>query len=100
MTYQLLFSILPLKILWTESCYLKSASSKHGNQNVFQCLSLKLESFYSAHDSFKMCVIEETKECPCDQEWCSDNTQTASHFAKTIMDNSLGFLLKQCNSIV
>jgi len=53
-----------------------------------------------AHDSFKMCVIEETKECPCDQDWCSDNTQTASHFAKTIMDNSLGFLLKQCNGIV
>lgn len=56
-----------------------------------------------AHDSFKMCVIEETKECPCDsdtQDWCSDTTQTASHFAKTILDNALGFLLKQCKSIV
>ena len=56
----------------------------------------------SAHDSFKTCVIEETKECPCQDEQgsCGDQTQTASHFAKVIVDNSLGFLLKQCNSIM
>jgi len=56
-----------------------------------------------AHDSFKKCVIEETKECPCNsdsQDWCSDNTKTATNFAKTIMENAIGFLLKQCNSIV
>ena len=57
---------------------------------------------FSAHDSFKTCVIEETKECPCegDSRSCRDQTQTASHFAKIIVDNSLGFLLKQCKSIV
>ena len=70
------------------------------NYDFYVKMTINLLFIFSAHDSFKMCVIEETKECPCDEDWCSDNTQTASHFAKTIMDNSLGFLLKQCNSIV
>lgn len=64
--------------------------------------SVSTEDLCCAHDSFKTCVIEETKECPCegDSRSCRDQTQTASHFAKIIVDNSLGFLLKQCKSIV
>jgi len=66
--------------------------------------SVSTEDLCCAHDSFKTCVIEETKECPCSEgegaAQCSDPTQSASHFAKVIVDNSLGFLLKQCNSII
>jgi len=70
--------------------------------NHIQEGSVSSEDLCCAHDSFKTCVIEETKECPCQDEQgsCGDQTQTASHFAKVIVDNSLGFLLKQCNSII
>lgn len=47
-----------------------------------------------AYDSFKMCILEETKECPCKNNICFN--QNASHFAKVIVESSLGFLLKQC----
>ena len=38
------------------------------NWNLIFRKMLFLFIYFSAHDSFKMCVIEETKECPCDSE--------------------------------
>ena len=68
-------------------------------QNTIEILVFDL-IFFSAHESFKLCIVEESKECPCSESNCRDdeNTETASHFAKVIMENSLGFLLKQCTS--
>jgi hypothetical protein len=49
-------------------------------------------TLFSAHESFKTCIVEETKECSCSEGNCRDeeNPDTAAHFAKEpILQNSI-----------
>merc|ERR1719414_232549 len=49
-----------------------------------------------AHSAFKDCLMEETKSCTCQDESCSDSEQ-ATTFAKSIVDNAIGFILNRCS---
>lgn len=51
---------------------------------------------YSAHSAFKDCLMEETKSCKCQEESCSDSEQ-ATTFARSIVDNAIGFILNRCS---
>eukprot|EP00093_Oithona_nana_P014408 14408.XXX_334637_331793_1 [CDS] Oithona nana genome sequencing. len=49
-----------------------------------------------AHSAFKDCLMEETKSCKCQEESCSDSEQ-ATTFARSIVDNAIGFILNRCS---
>jgi len=45
-----------------------------------------------AHSAFKDCLMEETKACSC-----QDNSCQATNFARSIVENAIGFILNRCS---
>ena len=56
--------------------------------------------FFSAHNAFKECLMEETKSCTSycqNDDSCHNPSTQASRFARVIVENAIGFLLNRCS---
>jgi len=55
------------------------------------------ETLCCAHTAFKECLMEETKSCTTTTTGHNTSGQAASRFARSIVENAIGFLLNRCS---